>query len=196
MSKLRIISGKARGRRLKSVPGDTTRPITDRTKEALFNIISESIQGACLLDLFAGTGSVGIEALSRGAEYVRFIDINHLANKTIRANLETTDLLFDGNILRADIIQSNAFSYLTREADRKFDYIYIAPPQYKSLWEKTLLTLDNNLGWTSHDAWIIVQIDPVEFDDLDLNNMLLFDQRRYGSTLLLFYALTTHQNQG
>ena len=84
MASLRVIGGTARGRKLRSVPGDTTRPITDRVKESLFNILSADIEGSCLLDLFAGTGSVGIEALSRGAEFVRFIDKHHTAIKTVK----------------------------------------------------------------------------------------------------------------
>ena len=84
MGSLRVIGGTARGRRLRSVPGDTTRPITDRTKESLFNIIGGDINGASLLDLFGGTGSVGIEALSRGASFVRFIEKAPAAAKTIR----------------------------------------------------------------------------------------------------------------
>ena len=82
-----MISGSARGQRLRSVPGDKTRPITDRVKEALFNIISSDIVNASLLDLFAGTGAVGIEALSRGAKHVRFIDTQSQAIKTIKTNL-------------------------------------------------------------------------------------------------------------
>ena len=87
MSNPRIISGKARGFRLQSVPGDSTRPVTDRVKEALFNILNGDIQGSTLLDLFAGTGSIGIEALSRGAAFVRFIDINKQAVTTVKNNL-------------------------------------------------------------------------------------------------------------
>ena len=92
MSTLRVISGTARGRRLKTVPGDTTRPITDRVKESLFNILGPDIQGSVVLDLFAGTGAVGIEALSRGAEFVRFVDRNRLPIKIVRENLKTTEL--------------------------------------------------------------------------------------------------------
>jgi 16S rRNA (guanine966-N2)-methyltransferase len=89
---MRVISGKAKGRKLRSVPGDTTRPITDRVREALFNIIGPDIEGATLLDLFAGTGSVGIEALSRGAKFVLFIDKNRHPITTIMTNLKDTDL--------------------------------------------------------------------------------------------------------
>ena len=90
MSGLRVIAGTARGRRLRAVPGDITRPITDRTKESLFNIIGSDIVGAGFIDLFAGTGSVGIEALSRGAKYVRFVDFHQSAIQTVKSNLEHT----------------------------------------------------------------------------------------------------------
>jgi len=92
MGNLRIIAGTARGIRIQSVPGDTTRPITDRVKESLFNIIGPDIVGSTFLDLFGGTGSVGIEALSRGAEAVTFVDLNSKSVNTIRANLAATRL--------------------------------------------------------------------------------------------------------
>lgn len=184
MASIRVISGKARGRRLHSVPGDKTRPITDRTKEALFNIIGSDIEGAKMLDLFAGTGAVGIEALSHGAEYVRFVDIQRLAIQTINKNLKLTGLN-EG----AQVIKQNAFVLLESTPDVEFDYIYIAPPQYKQYWQKALLTLDKHPEWMATDAWVIVQIDPVEYQEMAFKNMYVFDQRRYGSTLLVF--LTT-----
>ena len=102
MSGLRVIAGTARGRRLRSVPGDTTRPITDRVKESLFDILGGDIQSANFLDLFAGTGSVGIEALSRGAAFARFIDKESQAVATVRVNLETTGLKGSADIVKAD----------------------------------------------------------------------------------------------
>lgn len=185
MKTLRVISGKAGGLHLKSVPGDIVRPITDRVKEALFNIIDPDIHGASFLDLFAGTGSVGIEALSRGASYVRFVDRHPLAVKTIRANLEHTKLTSG-----ADVYHFDAFSMLRSGADREFDYIYIAPPQYKRLWRQTLEVVDLETAWLSDNSWVIVQIDPVEHEKLKLNNLSEFDQRRYGSTLLIFFEFT------
>lgn len=182
MSNPRIIAGKARGHRLQSVPGNTTRPITDRVKEALFNILGSDIQDATLLDLFAGTGSVGIEALSRGAAFVRFIDNNHHAIATIKLNLRHTRL--DEH---AEVVLIDAFALLRRPADRQFDYIYVAPPQYKGLWERTLLALDTNPDWLAPDGWIIIQIDPVEYQAKTYSNFQEFDQRRYGSTLLVFF---------
>jgi 16S rRNA (guanine966-N2)-methyltransferase len=189
MGSLRIIGGKARGRRLRSVPGDTTRPITDRTKESLFNIIGGDIQGAAFLDLFGGTGSVGIEALSRGAASVRFLDRSQQAVKTIRENLESTGLGSLDSGGRAEVLRMDAFSLLERPPDQRFDYVYIAPPQYKEMWKRALLKLDNRLGWLSEDGWVIVQIHPVEYETLALTYLQEFDQRKYGSTILAFFRL-------
>jgi 16S rRNA (guanine(966)-N(2))-methyltransferase RsmD len=189
MGGLRVIGGKARGRKLKPVPGDSTRPITDRTKESLFNIIGSDIQEASVLDLFAGTGSVGIEALSRGASYVRFIDANRLAVDTIRANLAAIGLENDPGSGRAELLKMDAFSLLNHQADYQFDYIYIAPPQYQGLWKRALLLIDQQPAWMTEDAWVVVQIHPVENQPIELDNLEEFDRRQYGSTLLLFYAL-------
>ena len=182
MSNPRVVAGKARGLRLQPVPGDITRPITDRVKEALFNILGSDIQDTSLLDLFGGTGAVGIEALSRGAAYVRFIDLNHPAVQTIRENLAFTRLQTN-----AQVVQMDAFRYLHQHPDRTFDYIYIAPPQYKGMWLRALEALNENPGWLQPDSWVIVQIDPVEYQETHFSEFQEFDQRRYGSTLLVFY---------
>ena len=183
MSGLRIIAGKARGHKLRSVPGDATRPITDRVKENLFNILGADVKGSTWLDLFAGTGSVGIEALSRGADFVRFIDVQRQAIETIRSNLSQTGLQAGSEVLRQD-----AFHLIAQPADRGFDYIYIAPPQYKELWKRALLALDENPSWLNEDGWVIVQIHPVEDQVAPLKKLEEFDRRKYGSTLLLFYS--------
>jgi 16S rRNA (guanine(966)-N(2))-methyltransferase RsmD len=152
----------------------------------LFNIIGPDIQGASLLDLFAGTGSVGIEALSRGAEKVVFIELNWRPIATIRDNLKTTGLQEGAEILHAD-----AFTFLEHPSDQKFDYIYIAPPQYKGMWNQAVQIIDRHTQWLSEDAWVIVQIHPVEYrpigSELVIDNLDEFDQRSYGSTLLVFY---------
>ncbi len=187
MTGLRIIAGSARGRKLRPVPGDATRPITDRTKESLFNILGADIQDATFLDLFAGTGSVGIEALSRGAAFVRFIDIQRLAIETIRVNLEIAGFTPQTRSQQAEVIHVDAFHLLERQADRTFDYIYIAPPQYKGMWKRTLSVIDSHPGWLSDDAWVIVQIHPIEYEAFGLTHLVEFDQRRYGSTVLVFF---------
>ncbi len=182
MANPRIIAGTARGIRLNGAPGDITRPITDRVKEALFNIIGSDIAGATWFDLFAGTGSVGIEALSRGASYVRLNDLHRQAIAAIKSNLVLTRLEKG-----SEVTQRDALEILRKTPDFHFDYIYIAPPQYKSMWKSALQSLDANTGWLSEESWAIVQIDPVEYEDLPLVNLVEFDRRRYGSTLLVFY---------
>lgn len=189
MSGLRVIGGKARGRRLRSVPGDTTRPITDRVKESLFNIIGDDITGAHFLDLFAGTGSVGIEALSRGAKHVVFNDNQYQAVQTIRQNLKISGFDQPSPDTKIEIYRSDAFALLERKFEGQFDYVYIAPPQYKELWARALTALDANPGILSEDAWVIVQIHPVELKEISLKNLREIDHRRYGSTTLLFYTL-------
>jgi 16S rRNA (guanine(966)-N(2))-methyltransferase RsmD len=104
---MRVISGSAKGIKLLSVPGKTTRPITDQVKEALFNIIGVDVEGKFFLDLFGGTGAVGIEALSRGAEHAVFLEINYHAVKVIQKNLETTQLAPYATVYKKD-----AFVYL------------------------------------------------------------------------------------
>lgn len=184
MSQPRIIAGKARGIRLNPVPGNSTRPITDRVKEALFNILSTDVVDASFLDLFGGTGSVGIEALSRGARYCLFLEINDKAIATLTENLKKTRTSEQARVLRTD-----ALKFLTLSCTDKFDYIYIAPPQYNELWQASILRLDNHLSLLSPDGWVIVQIHPIEYKDmaLELANLVEFDQRKYGSTLLVFY---------
>lgn len=179
---LRVIAGKAKGRKLKSVPGDTTRPVTDRVKEALFNILAGDVVDSNWWDLFAGTGAIGIEALSRGAAFVRFTDSNRAPVETIQFNVEHSGFSKQSEIRRGD-----AFTFLSARPDMQFEYIYIAPPQYKEMWSKALELLDENSGWLSDDGWVIAQIDPKEYKALGLENLEEFEQRKYGTTLLVFF---------
>ncbi len=179
----RVISGKAKGRRLKLVPGDTTRPIMDRVKESLFNILGD-IHDTRWLDLYAGTGQVGIEALSRGAAEVVFVDKARAAVQTVRDNLAHTQLT-DG----ATVLQTDALAYLRDSGGRPFDVVYIAPPQYLEMWIEALQAIDRAAGRVlTDDGQAIVQIDPREFKELELENLSLADKRRYGNTLLCFYS--------
>ena len=183
---LRVIAGKAKGHKLKTVPGKGTRPITDRVKENLFNILGVDVVDSTWWDLFGGTGAVGIEALSRGAKFVRFSEMSRGAVNVIRENL--AHCKFDDE--QAEIRRGDAFNFLESSADFSFDYIYIAPPQYQGMWLRALKLVDENPGWLSEASWVIVQIDPGEFVEeasLTLKNLALFDRRQYGSTLLLFF---------
>lgn len=182
---MRVITGKAKGHSLKSVPGDITRPITDRAKCALFSIIGNRVIGSRFLDLFAGTGQVGIEALSRGAVEAVFVERARMALRTIRDNLAHTKLEEGAQVIRGDV-----FDFLHQEDRGPFDYIYVAPPQYEELWVKTLRMLDERPGWLADDGWVIVQIDPLEYEEQALKHLVLFDQRSYGGVMLCFYAKT------
>jgi 16S rRNA (guanine(966)-N(2))-methyltransferase RsmD len=180
---MRVISGSARGRKLKKVPGETTRPIMDRVKESLFNILGQSVLDTRWLDLFAGTGQVGIEALSRGAAEVVFTDNARPAIKTIHENLRITQLSGQAQVLSVD-----AFAYLRGFGDRPFDIIYVAPPQYKEMWVEVMKLLDERPArFLTATGLIIVQIDPKESRALLLKKLNLTDQRRYGNTELDFY---------
>lgn len=181
---LRVISGKAKGRKLKSVPGDTTRPVMDRVKEALFNILADDVIDSNWWDLFGGTGAIGIEAVSRGAAFVRFTDLNRAPIETIKENVEHC-----GFTKQAEIRRGDAFGMLASKADKQFEYIYIAPPQYKEMWMNALRLVDDNLGWLTEDGTVIVQIDPTEYMEIELKNLIEGEQRKYGSTLLVFYDL-------
>jgi 16S rRNA (guanine(966)-N(2))-methyltransferase RsmD len=179
---MRVISGTAKGRKLKAVPGDTTRPVTDRVKEAVFDIVGTHVREARFLDLFAGTGGVGIEALSRGAREAVFVEKAKAALDTVRFNLEHTRLAARARVVRADV-----FDFLSG-TPQAFEYIYVAPPQYRDLWLAVLRALDERPGWLAGDGEIVVQIDPRERQPIELRHFEVVDERRYGSTLVLFFA--------
>jgi len=179
---VRVVAGLAKGRILKAVPGAATRPITDRVKVALFDILAPAIAGASVLDLFSGTGAVGIEALSRGAARVVFVDREPAAIRVIHENLKLTGLTAGAQVVRTD-----AFSFLERRGVPAFDVIYIAPPQYRSMWREALQRVDRCAEWLVPDGQAIVQVDPREIEAVDLSVLREVDRRRYGSTLLVFY---------
>jgi 16S rRNA (guanine(966)-N(2))-methyltransferase RsmD len=180
---LRVIAGSAKGRHLKAVPGDTTRPVMDRVKEACFSILGRDILDATFLDLFAGTGSVGIEALSRGAQLALFVELEKRAIQTIQTNLQITGLGEKAIIRRSDVL-----SFLKHPTGQRFEFIYIAPPQYKGVWLDTLTTLDAHPQWLHSQTTVIVQIDPSEQQAVNLQNLMPYDERHYGKTLLWFFA--------
>lgn len=183
MAGLRVIGGIAKGRRLRMVPGEGTRPIGDRAKESLFNIIGADVEGSRFLDLFAGTGSVGIEALSRGAATAVFLDTAPAAIRTVKDNLAATGLTDKANVLQMD-----AFVFLGRPPGPPFDYVFVAPPQYHEVWLRALRALDAWPDGLSEDAWVVVQIDRREAEDEGLLRLSRFDERVYGTTMLRFYC--------
>ncbi|HLZ21840.1 MAG TPA: 16S rRNA (guanine(966)-N(2))-methyltransferase RsmD [Ktedonobacterales bacterium] len=183
---MRVVAGSARGRQLKGPKGPGTRPVMDRVKTALFDTLAPRIRDARFLDLFAGTGGIGIEALSRGAASATFIEIGPEALKLVRENLASTRLAARAEVLRAD-----AFAFLesAHAAARRYDIVYVAPPQYQGMAARAVARLDT-APLTEPGGLVIVQIDPRERGDLEpltLRRLRVSDERRYGSTLLVFY---------
>jgi len=184
---MRVIGGEAQGKRLYSGPEKVTRSITARVKKSLFDILVNEIPGCHFLDLFAGAGGVGIEALSRGADACVFVERNSRAIATIRRNLQTTGLG-----ARASVVRGDVFHYISQQLATAFDIIYVAPPQYKGLWAETLLALDGS-SLLRNNGIAIAQIFPKEYHPLELGSLEMYDQRRYGSTLLCFYTSAAPQ---
>lgn len=177
---MRVISGSAKSLKLKS-PGKATRPITDRVKENLFNILGVSVIGANVLDLFAGAGSVGIEALSRGANHATFVELDPEALEALRHNLKLTRLAAKATVLRAEV-----FRFIRRPTKDLFDLVYVAPPQYKGLWHEALGLMDRQQLLTPAGL-IVAQIHPKEFHAQTLALYSMSDQRTYGNTMLCFF---------
>ena len=187
---MRVVSGRFRGRVLKAVPGDTTRPILDRVKTALFDTLrplafqqSEDGQSGPLsfLDLFGGSGSVGIEALSQGATWCTFLDLSDTAAKVIKENLSAVNALDCSEVRCMD-----AFAYL-KNTKRTFDIVYIAPPQYKGLWFSALTMIAERPTLLNPNALVVIQIDPKEKEAVTLNNFVLEKEKLYGNTAILIY---------
>ena len=132
---MRVISGSARGRRLKELQGMDTRPTTDKVKESMFNIIQFDLEGRKVLDLFAGTGQLGIEALSRGASHCTFVDTRRDAVALVKENLKATNLSQQASVLQSD---SLAFLSACRE---KFDIIFLDPPYQTDFLDRCMETV-------------------------------------------------------
>lgn len=153
---MRVITGTARGRRLKELEGMETRPTTDRVKEAIFSIIQFDVEGRRVLDLCAGTGQMGIEALSRGAAHCTFVDIRREAVNLIRDNLTQTGLAE-----RATVLQSDALAFLSQSHER-YDLILLDPP-YESEIIKKVLQIVTRIDNVSENGIIICEND-LNFD--------------------------------
>lgn len=178
---LRVVSGKARGTILYSLQGDNTRPTLDRVKEALFNIIQSKISNAKILDLFAGSGALGIEALSRGAKQVTFCDKSYEAIQVIKKNIAKTH--FE---LQSTIIHSEYKSTLKKLKD-EFDIIFLDPPYKENLVVKAVEGILES-GLLSKDGIIVIETDEEERElrNLEKININVYDLRKYGRVRLIF----------
>ena len=177
---MRVITGKARGIQLKTPDGMLTRPTADRVKEALFSIIQFEIPNAAVLDLFGGTGQLGIEALSRGAKNAVFVDAREDACNLIRENLRRTKLESGGRVIRGDYMD-----YL-RCCHEQFDIIFLDPP-YAEVFLENALKYITEID-ILRSGGIIVTERPLG-KDLQCNSLGFVRSRdyKYGKTLLTIY---------
>lgn len=177
---MRVITGKARGVALKTPDGMLTRPTADRVKEALFSILNFDIPGADVLDLFGGTGQLGIEALSRGARHAVFVDAREDACKLIRENLRRTKLEGEGRVVRSDYLD-----YLNRCPDQ-YNIIFLDPP-YGEVFLESALKRITEIDILQSDGIIVTERPlgkelPMEFDGYTRSR-----DYKYGKTLLALY---------
>jgi len=178
---LRIISGKARGTNLYSLEGENTRPTLDRVKESLFNIIQTYIPEANVLDLFAGSGALGIEAISRGAKKAIFCDKSYDAIKIIKKNIEKTRFAECAEVIQGDYLQC------IRQLKQTYDIIFVDPPYKANIAISAIdQILQHNL--LSHDGIIILETDEEEreLENLKQIDIKITDLRRYGRVKLIF----------
>ena len=180
---MRIITGSARGCRLKTPKGaDVTRPTADRVKESLFNILGQMVAGRKVLDIFAGTGNLGLEALSRGAESAVFVD--KATAKLIAENLQLTRLQEKGIVRSGDV-----FAELSRQAAGKaeFSLIFCDPPYHKGLWQQALRQIDASDGLMAENGILVVEHGAEENEIPELSRVQLVHNRRYGHTTQLSF---------
>ena len=187
---MRIAGGELRGRAIRTPAGEATRPTSDRARQAIFNILehaafSRGVDGARVLDLFAGSGAMGLEALSRGAASCLFVEQAEPALAAIRANLDAFGL---GN--RARILRQDATRLARRlDAEAPFDLAFLDPPYGKGLGETALMALHAG-GWLADEAVMVLERGADE-GELSLPGFETLDERRYGAAAVLFLTLAT-----
>ncbi|MEW6182769.1 MAG: 16S rRNA (guanine(966)-N(2))-methyltransferase RsmD [Bacillota bacterium] len=182
---MRVIGGLAKRRTLKTPPGKSIRPTAERVKEALFNILAAKIPDAVFLDLFAGTGGIGIEALSRGAARAVFVDRSSRALNLIRENLRRTGFSEQAMVIPHDAM--TALSLLHRRGE-SFDLIYVDPPYDKGYELKTLPSIAHK-GLLNRGGLVVAETDHRGKLPVEIGNLKLFRSERYGDTVLSFYRV-------
>ena len=181
---MRVIAGVARGHNLVAPEGLSTRPTTDRIKETLFNIIAFDLNGCRFLDLFSGSGAIGIEALSRGADKAVFVDSSPVCGKIIEENLKHTKLYPKGRIITGDVLSA---VYRLKADNEKFDIIFMDPPYAEGLVEPTLEAIVKS-GIADKDCKIIVErgsnTEPPMAEGLKI-----YREKEYRTTVISFLTL-------
>jgi len=180
---VRVISGSARGRSLKAVPGMGTRPTTDKVKEAIFSMIGPYFDGGYVLDLFAGTGGLGIEALSRGAERAIFVDMDPKSIDVIKQNLKTAKLESQAEVYRNDAMR--AIKALEKRA-KGFDLIFLDPPYKMTNVDEMMLDLAER-GLVQEDATVMVEHDASHVYPERVGDFRQIRVANYGETTVTIY---------
>jgi len=188
---MRIIAGEFRGRKILPPVGEVTRPITDRVKQSVFDILSPRIEEAVVYDCFSGTGSMGLECLSRGAEHAVFFEVDRPAVARLKENLATLSCTDRATIITQDIFR---FSKGTTGTIAKADLLFLDPP-YRYLNEKPqeLVGLAESFSstWLNDDGIVIFRHDAV--DHLDLPRLVEADRREYGSMIVRFLSRANNE---
>ena len=182
---MRVISGKVRGLKLNTPQNEDVRPTTDRVKESLFNMISPYIMESSVLDLFAGTGSLGIECLSRGAEKCVFVDISKDSIAITKSNIKKARVENESIVLNVDF--KDAISKLKIQKS-KFDIIFMDPPYYKNMFIDALKKIDD-ADLLNEDGIIVIEHDSKDEFPENIGRLDKSKAKKYGSTTLTFYKL-------
>ena len=182
---MRVVAGSAKSLKLKTIEGMETRPTQDRIKETLFNMIQYDIAGCTFLDLFSGSGAIGIEAISRGVKKAVFVENNPNAIQCIMENLKKTQLEDQAEVIREDV-----FLALRRlDGREKFDYVFMDPP-YNHMLEKEVLTYLAKSDLLEKDALIIVEASlATDFSYLEELGFLMIKQKKYKTNMHVFISV-------
>lgn len=178
---MRIIAGKYKGHHLTNFQADHIRPTTDRVKESLFNIIQIYVDGARVLDLFSGTGNLGLEALSRGASEVLFVEKNKKSITILEKNIEKLRLTEPYRILQKDVL-----SFLKSYEGEPFDVVFADPPFTEEMAHDVILAADHSKAFKS-DTIMAIESGRREKVELEYETLVRYDQREFGDKFLSFY---------
>lgn len=179
---MRIISGCRRGHKLREFDGQDVRPTTDRVKEAIFNLIQMYVQNAEVLDMFAGSGALSFEMISRGAKHAVLVDVDRRSTDIINKNI--SELRFEN---QCTVINRSCFDYV-ENCGMKFDVIFLDPPYNKGFIEPSLeAVVKNNI--LAEGGIVVLESDNTDFRN-DINGLEILKQKRYGRTFVTVYRKT------
>jgi len=186
---MRVVAGEFKSRTVKPPKGVNIRMTLDKVKEAIFDILGNSVEGSAFLDLYAGSGNVGIEAMSRGAERVFFVDNNPKCVKTIEGNLNSLGLL---GLEKCQVLFYEAFKAVDyfKKNDIKFDFVFIDPPYYKEIAKKTLNYI-SDCAILHRNAFVLVEHYKKDELPQSCGKLSLAKARAYGDTVLSFFKMKT-----